>query len=106
MDFESDMLSAKLLQLCPTVCDPVDCSHQAPLSVGFSRQKYWSGLPCPPPGDLPNIGIRYLSLVSPALAGRFFATALSCVVNLGLKVLNESFQKQTTHKFYFVGHFV
>ena len=33
-------------------------AHQAPLSVGFSRQKYWSGLPCPPPGDLPNPGIE------------------------------------------------
>ena len=64
MDFESDMLSAKLLQLCPTVCDPVDCSHQAPLSVGFSRQKYWSGLPCPPPGDLPDPGIEPASLMA------------------------------------------
>ena len=32
--------------------------HQAPLSMGFSRQEYWSGLPCPPPGDLPNLGIE------------------------------------------------
>ena len=37
-------------------CDPVDCSRRAPLSMGFSRQEYWSGLPCPPPGDLPNPG--------------------------------------------------
>ena len=42
---------------------------QAPLSVGFSRQEYWSGLPFPPPGDLPNLGIEPMS---PALAGRFF----------------------------------
>ena len=33
-------------------------AHQAPLSIGFSRQEYWSGLPCPPPGDLPNLGIK------------------------------------------------
>ena len=33
-------------------------AHQAPLSLGFSRQEYWSGLPCPPPGDLPNPGIK------------------------------------------------
>ena len=47
------------LQLCLTVCDPMDCiAHQAPLSVGFSRQEYWSGLPCPPPGDLPDPGIE------------------------------------------------
>ena len=39
----------------------------APLSLGFSRQEYWSGLPCPPPGDLPDPGIKPASLVSPAL---------------------------------------
>ena len=42
---------------------------------GFSRQEYWSGLPCPPPGDLPNQGIKPTSLMSPALAGRFFTTS-------------------------------
>ena len=47
-------------------------AHQAPLSMGFSRQEYWSGLPFPPPGDLPHPGIEPLSLASPALAGRFF----------------------------------
>ena len=47
-------------------------AHQAPLSVEFSRQEYWSGLPFPPPRDLPNPGIEPASLVSPALAGRFF----------------------------------
>ena len=53
-------------QLCLTLCDPLDCvAHQAPLSMGFSRQGYWSGLPCPPPGDLPDPGIKP---VSPALA--------------------------------------
>ena len=46
--------------------------HQAPLSMGFSRQEYWSGLPCPPPWDLPNSGIELMSLMSPALAGGFF----------------------------------
>ena len=50
-------------------------AHQAPLSMGFSRQEYWSGLPCPPPGDLPNPGIEPVSLMSPALAGRFFTTS-------------------------------
>ena len=47
----------------------MDCSPQAPLSMGFPRQEYWSGLPFPPPGDLPDPGIEP---VSPALAGRFF----------------------------------
>ena len=42
--------------------DPMDCSPQAPLSMGFSRQEYWSGLPFPSPGDLPNPGIKPLSL--------------------------------------------
>ena len=42
--------------------------------MGFSRQEYWSGLPCPPAGDLPDPGIEPTSLMSPALAGRFFIT--------------------------------
>ena len=48
--------------------------HQAPLSMGFSRQGYWSGLPLPSPGNLPDPGIEPTSLASPALAGRFFTT--------------------------------
>ena len=48
---------------------------QAPLSMGFSRQEYWSGLPFPSPGDLPDPGIEPVSLASSALAGRFFTTA-------------------------------
>ena len=47
---------------------------QAPLSMGFSRQEYWSGLLFPPLEDLPNPGIDSTSLMSPALAGRFFTT--------------------------------
>ena len=43
--------------------------------MGFSRQEYWGGLPCPPPGDLPNPGIEPVSLKSPALAGGFFTTS-------------------------------
>ena len=46
---------------------------QAPLSTGFSRQEYCSGLPFPSPGDLPDPGIKPTSLMSPALSGRFFA---------------------------------
>ena len=45
---------------------------QVPLSMGFSRQEYWSGLSYPPPGDLPEQGIEPVSLTSPALAGGFF----------------------------------
>ena len=47
-------------------------THQAPLSLGFSRQEYWSGLPCPPAGNLPSSGIEPVSLRSPALTGGFF----------------------------------
>ena len=47
---------------------------QGPLSMEFSRQKYWSGLSCPPPEDLPDPGIEHASLMSPALAGGFFTT--------------------------------
>ena len=48
---------------------------QAPLSAGFSRQEYWSGLPCPPPEVLPNPGIKPTSLTPPALVGGFFTTS-------------------------------
>ena len=54
--------------LCATLWT-VDC--QAPLSMGFSRLEYWSGLPFPPPGNLTNPGIEPVSLAFPALAGRF-----------------------------------
>ena len=54
---------------------PWTVARQAPLSIGFSRQEYWSGLPCPPPGDLPNPGIEPKSLMSPAFTGRFFTTS-------------------------------
>jgi len=43
--------------------------------MGFSRQEYWSELLCPPPGDLPDPGIKHTSVMSPALAGRFFTTS-------------------------------
>ena len=56
----------------PDSCDPMDCSHKAPLSMGFFRQEYCSELPFPTPGDLPDPGTEPLSPVSPALAGRFF----------------------------------
>ena len=49
--------------------------HQAPLSMGFSRQEEWSGLPCPPPGDISNPGMQP---TSPALAGGFFTTSTTC----------------------------
>ena len=50
-------------------------ARQAHLSMGFSRQEYWSGLSCPPPKDLPDPGIESASLVSPELTGRFLPLA-------------------------------
>ena len=50
-------------------------AHQTPLSMGFSRHEYWSGLPCPPRGDLPDPGIKPVSLKSPAFSDRFFTTS-------------------------------
>ena len=49
-------------------------THQTPLSMGFPRQEYWIGLPCPSAEDLPNPEVELESPVSPALAGRFFTT--------------------------------
>ena len=67
LSFFSMCVSAKLLQSCQTLR-----THQAPRSMGFSRQEYWSGLLCPPPGHLPNPGIEPASFMSPALPGEFF----------------------------------
>ena len=54
---------------------PWTVALQAPLPIGFSRQEYWNGLPCPPPTDLSDSGIELVSLMSPALAGGFFTTS-------------------------------
>ena len=54
---------------------PQTVTHQAPLSMGFSSQEYWSRLPSPSPGDLPNPGTESTSPASPALAGGFFTTS-------------------------------
>ena len=53
---------------------PWTVAHQGPLSMGFSGHEYWSGLPCSPPGDLPDPGIEPVSLMSPSLADGFFTT--------------------------------
>ena len=59
-------------------------ARQAPPSMGFSRKEYWSGLPCPPPGDLPDPGIEPSSLVSPALTGGFFTTGTAWAAHSGI----------------------
>ena len=60
-----------VIQSSLTLCDPWTVAPQAPMSMGFSRQEYWSEFPCPPPGDCSNPGIKPRS---PALAGGFFTT--------------------------------
>ena len=68
----------KSLQSCLTLCDPMvlwTVVFRLLCPWGFSRQEYWSGLSCPPPGDLPDPGIKPSSLMSPALASGFFTTS-------------------------------
>ena len=62
---------AQLLDCVQLFAIPWTVAHQA-MSMGFSRQEYWSGLPFPTPGDLPDPGIEPASLASPALTGGFF----------------------------------
>ena len=69
-------MHAKSFQLYLTFCDHMDyIAHQVPLVMGFTKQEYWSGLPFPSPGDLPNSEIEPSSLTSSSLAGRIFTTS-------------------------------
>ena len=65
-------------------------ARQVPLSMGFSRQDYWRGLPCPPPGDHLNPGIEPTSLASLALVGGFFTTSATWEAPLGAGVMVKS----------------
>ena len=67
-------------QSCQTLCDHMDYSPPGSSVHGDSSgKKYWSGLPCPPPGDIANPGIKPMSLMSPALAGEFIAHQITKV---------------------------
>ena len=68
---------------------PWAVDRQCPLSVGFSRQEYWSGLPFPPPGDLPDLGMEPTSLRSSALAGEFFTTSATITIIVTLFLPRE-----------------
>ena len=77
------MLENPVLSVTQTLKESQECSsgaviakHQVPLFKGFSRQEHWSGLTSPTPEDLPDPGIKPISLASPALAGTLFTTAL------------------------------
>ena len=71
---------------------PTFCGPMAPLSMGFPRQEYWSGLPCSPPGNLSNSGIKS---VSPTLAGGFFTTSTTHWLSLGFSELTY---RRTWHR--------
>ena len=60
------------VQLSPNLCDPMDCGPS--FVCGITQQEYWNGLPFPPAGDLPHLGVECVFSASPALAGRFFTT--------------------------------
>ena len=67
----ASLVTARMLSCVRLFATPQTVACQAPLSMGFSKKDYWSGLPFPPPGDLPHSGIKPLS---PALPGGFFTT--------------------------------
>ena len=73
-----------VLSLFRLFATPWIVAGKAPLSMGFSRQEYWSGLPCPPPRDLSDSGIELVSLMSPALAGGFFTTCATWEAHLDI----------------------
>ena len=78
MLFKSACVCAKLLQLCLTLCNPMNCSPPGSSVHGFLQARILSGLPCPPPVDLSDPGIHPVSLsslMSSALASRFFTTS-------------------------------
>ena len=76
--------------------DPMGSSHRAsvppevPLSMGFPRQQYWSGLPCPPPEDLPDPEIESMSHISPSLASRFFTTSTTWEAPIHVSILPQT----------------
>ena len=75
-------MHAQSLQLGLTLCDPWTLAHQALLSMGSSKQEYWSGLPFLSPGDLPDPGTDAVSPMSTALAVRFFTTSATWEANI------------------------
>ena len=98
---------AQLLSRAWLFVTPWTVAHQAPLSMGFSQQGYWSGLPFSHPGGLPNPGTKPTSPVSPALAGRFFTTEPpgkhTFITNLSenfTETMNLSFLYIQTHSYW------
>ena len=78
---------------------PWTVACQVPLSIGFSHQEYWSELPFPILGDLPNPGIKHTSLVSPELAGRFLTTSSSWEVPVRILFSSVQFSRSVVSHF-------
>ena len=80
-------------------------AHQAPLSVGFSKQEFWSGVPFPTPGSLPDPGIESTNLASPALTSGLFTISatwkadVTYTYNLKIKQISEYWKKKQTHRY-------
>ena len=77
---QPSLVTITKVSLCEATCvwlfvTPWTVARQAPVSMGFSRQEYWSRLPCLPPRHLPDPGIELASLISPVLPGRFLTTS-------------------------------
>ena len=91
-------MHANSLHLCQILWT---VAHEAPLSMGFSRQEYWSGLPCPPPGDHPDPEIKPVSLIFSALVWRVFTTSTAwetpnfhvMLINLARKLTNSNIRQ-------------
>ena len=78
-----------ITELCPTLCDPMDCSPQAPLCIGFSRQEYRSGLPFPSPGNLLGPGTEPTSPVLQGILHHLSQGSKSTILQLKKKVLKK-----------------
>ena len=86
--------------MCECVCVSV-YAHMSGCAMGFSKQGYWSGLPFPSPGDLRNPGSESVSLVSPALAGRFFTDGATREAQLTEWLLQKVYREIFTPNIYF-----
>ena len=82
-------------KLCPTLVTPWTVAYQSPLSMGFSRQEYWSGLPFPSPRDFPDPRMEPTSLMSLVLTGKFFTTRAT--ENMGVSSITQLRPARTTY---------
>ena len=95
----SSLSVCSFAQSCPILCDLRDVGRRAPLSMEFSRQEYWNGLPFPTLGNLPDSRIKPMSLVSPALAGEKLQLAQCCKESLYCASFNIRSSEASSHFF-------